>query len=413
MLDTVKIRKDFPIFTNLNKVDSFTYLDSAATSQKPKAMIDAVMEFYEQYNSNTHRGIYNIADKATTAYENARSKVSKFINATSPSEIIFTGNTNESINYVAIGWAKKFLKKGDIIVITDMEHHANIIPWQRLRDEIGIELFFIPHDKDFRLDYKILLSADIDLQKVKLVSLTHASNVLGTINPIAEIIKFLKDNRIDAKVLLDAAQTVPHLPVDVQSLNCDFLAFSSHKMLGPSGLGVLWARKELLEQMVPIFVGSHMVGVVTKKQTSYANLPNRFEVGTGRLESVVGLGAAISYLESIGMTDIQKHNNDIVEASLNMFKNDKDITLYGPSTSEYRLPTFSFSIAGIHPHDISQLLNDYGICVRSGNHCAQTLMSTLGVFATTRASCYIYNDKEDMSLLFNKLQEIKKILKNK
>ncbi|MFH0773424.1 MAG: SufS family cysteine desulfurase [bacterium] len=411
MLNAKNIQKDFPIFANRKKNGPFIYLDTGATSQKPKTVIDAVSRFYETTNANIHRGIYKLADEATTAYEDVRTKVAKFLNASSSSEIVFTGNTNEAINLVATGWAKKFLQKGDVVVITDMEHHANVIPWQRLRDEIGIVLYFLPLDQDYRLDYQALLSANIDLKKVKLVSIVHGSNVLGTINPIGEIVAFLKKEGIQAKVLVDAAQTVPHMKIDVQMLNCDFLAFSSHKMLGPSGVGVLWAKKELLEVMDPLFVGSHMVGKVTKEKTDFADVPDKFEVGTGKLEAVVGLGAAISYLESIGMDAVENHDKKLVKHGLKLFQQEKDFTLYGPKTEDNRLAIFSFAINGIHPHDIAQILDQSGICVRSGNHCAQTLMSILGTFATTRASCYIYNEESDLTTLFKKLINAKKMLR--
>lgn len=399
-------KKDFPIFQTYPE---FVYLDSAATSQKPQTVIDAVSDFYISKNANIHRGIYRLADAATNAYEQTRIKVSKFINAESEKEIIFTGNTNQSINLVVQGWAKKFLKEGDIIVISEMEHHANIVPWLRLQQEIGIKVFFLPITSDYRLDYTKILDADV--KKIKLVALSHASNVLGTINPIEEIVVFFKKNAMHAKILIDAAQSVPHFPVDVQELGIDFLAFSSHKMLGSSGVGVLWAKAELLEQMDPVFVGSHMVKKVTKDDFSFVNLPDTFEVGTGNLEGVVGLGSAIDYLEKIGFENIYNQEQELINYVLERFKTVPYIKLYGAQNDDNRLGIFSFNIQSAHPHDIAQIMDSFGICIRSGHHCAQPLMQVLGVNATARASFYIYNTKEDVDRLLEGITLVKKTLK--
>lgn len=399
------IKQDFPIFTNNPEL---IYLDSSATSQKPQRVIDAVSSFYEKNNSNIHRGIYDLSQTATDMFENTRKKVAGFIGASTEQEIIFTSSTTEAINLAAYGWARKFLKPGDIIVLSEMEHHSNIIPWMRLKEEKNIELVFIPINSEGRLDYKNL---KIDFSKVKLIALTHVSNVLGTINPIAEIVSYFKDNGSDVKVLVDAAQSIPHLAIDVKKLDCDFLAFSSHKMLGPSGVGVLWAKKELLEQMDPLFVGSHMIKKVTKNSVTYADIPERFEPGTRNIEGVIGLGAAIDYLQNVGMDEIEKYEKELTEYALKIFAQQKDVTLFGPKTSENRICVFSFAVGNVHAHDTAEILNRSQIAIRSGHHCAQILMECLGVSGTIRASIYLYNTKEDIDKLFEGIKEVKKTFK--
>ncbi len=404
------IKQDFPIFKNNPEL---VYLDSSATSQKPQVVIDAVRDFYEKNNSNIHRGIYDLSQNATEMFESIRKKVADFIGASTDKEIIFTSSTTEAINVVAYGWARKFLKKGDVIVLSEMEHHSNIVPWIRLRDEIGIELVFLPITDDGRLDYKSLDSRfhGNDIKKIKLISLTHVSNVLGTINPIAEIVSYFKKNGSDAKVMIDAAQSIPHLPIDVKKLDCDFLAFSSHKMLGPSGVGVLWAKKELLKDMDPLIVGSHMIKKVTKDSVSYADIPEKFEPGTRNIEGVIGLGAAIDYLQTIGMAEIEKHEKELTEYALEMFAKQTDVIVFGPAISENCIGVFSFAIGTVHPHDTAEILNRSHIAVRSGHHCAQQLMECLGVSGTTRASLYIYNTKEDIDTLIIGIEEVKKTFK--
>lgn len=401
------IKEEFPIFKN--RGNKFIYLDSASTSQKPQAVIDAVANFYAKHNSNVHRGIYTLSEEATSLYEGARDKVAKFISASSTPEVVFTSNTNESINLVVFGWAKKFLQEGDYVVLSEMEHHANIVPWQRLRDEIGIKLYHIPFDEQFRLQYHKLLTA-IPTSKIKVVSLTHVSNVLGTINPIKEIVQFLDNNDIKARVIVDAAQSAPHLPLDVQDLGCDFLAFSGHKMLGPSGIGVLWGKQELLEEMDPLVFGSHMISQVTKDTFTYAELPWKFEPGTGHLEAAVGLGAAIDYLSDVGFESIMTREQELVDYTLQTFKQVIDLQLYGPTTVNDRLGVFSFNVGGVHAHDVAEILNRTGVCVRSGHHCAQPLMQVLDVPATVRASLYLYNDKRDIDKFVEGLLTVRSIL---
>jgi cysteine desulfurase / selenocysteine lyase len=396
------IKQDFPIFKNHPEL---IYLDNSATSQKPQQVIDAVSNFYEFSNSNIHRGIYDLSQQATDMFENVRKKVAGFIGARSEKEIVFTSGTTASINYVAYGYAEKFLQEGDSIVISEMEHHSNIIPWQRLKEKKNIDLIFLPITADGLLDYK---SFSGDFSKVKLLALTHVSNVLGTINPIADIVSYFRQNGSDAKVLIDAAQSIPHLPIDVKKLDCDFLAFSSHKMLGPSGVGVLWAKEELLEQMDPLLTGSQMIKRVKKESVVFADIPQKFETGTGNIEGVIGLGRAIDYLQNIGMQTIEDYERELTEYAIEMFAKQKVLKLFGPTTSENRIGVFSFAVSNVHTHDTAEILNRLHIAVRSGHHCAQPLMDCLQVSGTTRASFYIYNTKEDVDALIKGIEEVKK-----
>jgi len=401
-------KKDFPIFKNQ---PGLVYLDSAATTQKPKIVIDAVNDFYLRYNSNVHRGVYDLSFQATEIYEGARKRIADFINASDSSEVLFTGNTTEAINLVAYGYARENLKKGDIVVLSEMEHHSNIVPWIRLKDEIGIKLFYLPIDKDFRLDYKALLRANLNLKKIKIISLAHASNVLGTINPLEEIITTFKKKCVNAKFVVDAAQSVAHVKVDVQKLGCDFLAFSAHKMYGPSGVGVLWVKKDLLDVLTPLFSGGGMIETVTKDKATFADAPEKFEAGTGRMEAVAGFGAAVDYINSIGFKTISKFDQELTKYGLEMFKKIKGVELYGSKNSKDRLPIFAFNIKGIHPHDVSEILNRKQICVRAGHHCAQVLLTTLRTSSTLRASLSIYNSTEDIDQLIKGIEEAKKVFK--
>lgn len=408
IIDSKIIKKDFPIFKNYTDL---IYLDNAATSQKPLKVIDAVSNYYQKYNANIHRGIYKLSESSTEKYESVREKVAKFIGCTNFKEIVFTKNTNEAINLISNGWGKKFLKKGDVVVLSEMEHHANIVPWIRLQEQSGIVLYYIPVTSDFRLDLTKITDDIEDLSKIKLMSITHVSNVLGVINPISEIASFLKKNNINAKVCIDAAQSIPHLPIDVKNLDCDFLAFSSHKMLGPSGVGVLWAKADLLETTDPLLVGSHMILNVSKNNVTFAGIPDKFETGTANLEGVVGLGAAIDYLENLGMENVLEHDKDLVKYGLQKLSEVEGIKIFGPKKEKDRLAIFSFGFEGIHPHDIAQILDEENIAIRSGHHCAQTLMSSMKQTATARASCYLYNSKEDIDKLTEGLSKVKEILK--
>jgi cysteine desulfurase / selenocysteine lyase len=401
-------KKDFPIFINRPKL---IYLDSAATTQKPQSVIDSVINFYTKYNSNVHRGVYDLSFEATEIYERARIKIANFINAEDSTEIIFTGNTTEAINLVAIGYAKKYLQKGDMVVLTEMEHHSNIVPWINLKQELGIKIFYLPIDKDFRLDYKALFRANLNLKKVKIISLTHVSNVLGTINLLEEIIPHLKQECVNAKFLVDAAQSVAHIKVDVQKLGCDFLAFSAHKMYGPSGIGTLWVRQELLEKIEPIFRGGGMVETVTKEKATFAHFPEKFEAGTGKLEAVAGFGAAVEYIDSIGFRNIAKFDQELTEYGLKKLNALKGIKVYGSKNKKDRLPIFAFNVLGIHPHDVSEIFNRSQICVRAGHHCSQVLHQVLGVPSTLRASLSIYNSASDIDQLVREIEKAKKIFK--
>jgi cysteine desulfurase/selenocysteine lyase len=399
-----KIKSDFPIF---DSYPDLVYLDNSSTSQKPLSVIQAVSDFYTFKNANIHRAVYHLAELATEIYENTRMQVGEFIHARGSNEIVFTGNTNEGINLVAYGWARKFLKKGDIIVLSEMEHHANIVPWLRLREEIGIEIVYLPINNDYRLDFKIEKK---NFERIKFAALTHASNVLGTINPLHETISYFK-KYTSAKILIDAAQSIPHLKLDVQKLNADFLVFSSHKMLGPSGVGVLWARENLLEDMEPLIVGSHMISSVSKEKATWADVPDKFEAGTRYLEGVAGLSAAISYLDEVGYDQILSYENELTAYALKKFKQLPYIVLYGPQDAKDRLGIFSFGIAKAHPHDIAQILDRQNIAIRSGHHCAQVTMDALGVPATARASFYLYNTREDIDRLIDGIKEVKKTLR--
>jgi len=400
------LKKDFPIFKTYPKI---VYLDSAATSQKPIQVIKAVSGWYEKYNCNVHRGMYDLSEKATEVYESGRAEVRKFINAKTSNEIIFTGNATEAINLAAWGWGRKFLKKDDIVVLSEMEHHSNIVPWIRLKEELGIRLYYLPVTKDWDIDYKQML--ELPKNKIKLVAITGASNVLGTVNEIGELVNWLISKRIRARVLVDGAQLIPHMQVNVQKMGCDFLAFSGHKMMGPSGIGVLWAKQELLEQMDPLMVGSHMISEVTKEKANWANLPDKFEPGTGRLEAAAGLGAAIEYLDNIGWERIKRIERELTEYALGKITKISGIQVIGKTNTKNRLGVISFNLKGIHAHDVADILNRKNICVRAGHHCAQPLMKVLGVSATVRASFYIYNTKEDVDRLIEGIKEVKKIFK--
>ncbi len=403
------MKKDFPIFTNYPEL---VYLDSAATSQKPQAVISAVSEFYTTYNANIHRGIYDLSQHATGLFEEVRKKVADFIGAKRSSEIIFTSKTTESLNLVAFGWAKKHLKKGDIVVLSEMEHHANIVPWQQLKKEIGIELYYLSVNKEYNLDYKKIASLPLAMtKKIKLLSFTHVSNVLGTINSLEEIISYFKKLNPEMKICIDAAQSVPHIQIDVSKIDCDFLAFSAHKMLGPTGVGVLYAREELLENMDPLVFGGGMIRKVTKENVTWADAPDKFEGGTQNLEGVIGLGAAIEYLQKIGFETIRRHEQELIEYVIEKFAQNKDIVLFGHRDISSRLGIFSFAIEKVHPHDIAEVLNRNHIAVRAGHHCAQPLMDVLNVAGTVRASFYFYNTKSDIDRLCEGIEEVKKVFR--
>jgi cysteine desulfurase/selenocysteine lyase len=407
VVNSYELRNDFPIFKKKINGKELVYLDNASTTQKPYSVINSITDFYSNYNSNIHRAVYQLAEEATTLYEQSREKIANFINVR-PEEIVFTRNTTESINLIAHSWARTNLKKDDGIAISELEHHSNIVPWQILSQEIGTRLEYVGIDENGFLDLEHLIEL-ISSKKVRLISLSHMSNVLGTIVPIERIIKIAHEN--DIPVLVDGAQSVPHMPVNVKNMDCDFLVFSAHKMLGPTGVGVLYAKKEFLEKMRPFMGGGDMIKEVFKFHTNYNEVPYKFEAGTPNIADVVGFGAAIDYLEKIGMENIRKHEIDLTEYALESILSINHLTVYGPKDPNYRGGVISFNIADIHPHDLATIMNDHGIAIRSGHHCAQVLMQRLDVPATSRASFYIYNTKEEIDKFVNAINEAGRIFK--
>jgi cysteine desulfurase / selenocysteine lyase len=405
MFDVNEIRKEFPIFQRETKPGTpLVYLDSTASSQKPLAVIEAMDSYYRRSNANIHRGVHTLAEEATAMYEQARVKIARFINAPSAHQIIYTRNTTESINLVAYSWARANLKAGDLVILTEMEHHSNLVPWQILQAERGIELDFIPVTENGLLDlesYKRLLA-----RGPKLVSFTHMSNVLGTINPAAEIIRLAHES--GAVTLVDAAQSVPHLKVDVQALDADFLAFSAHKMCGPTGIGALYGKMELLEAMPPFLGGGDMIKEVKLRGFRANALPYKFEAGTPAIAEAVGFGAAVDYLSSLGMDAIAAHEYEITEYALERLEEVPGVKLFGPS-AENKGGVAAFTLDGVHPHDVAQILDQDGIAIRAGHHCAQPLHEKFGLPATSRASFYLYNTKQEVDLLVNGIYKVKEL----
>ncbi len=409
VLNVKKIRKDFPILKReVMGGKQLVYLDNAATTQKPLSVINAINNYYMNYNSNIHRAVHQLAEEATAAYEETRKKIVGFINARSTDEIIFTRNTTEAINLVAYSWGRANIKRGDKIVITEIEHHSNIVPWQILTQEKGAKLEYVGVGDDGYLKMDEF-ARYLDSKKVKLVSLSQMSNVLGTIVPVKEMIKMAHEKGIP--VLIDGAQSVPHMPVDVQKLDCEFLAFSAHKMLGPTGVGVLYVKREFLEKMPPFMGGGDMIKEVHKYETRYNDLPYKFEGGTPNIADVIGFGAAIDYLQNIGMDRVREHEIDITKYALDKISAVKGVTIYGPANAMDRGGVISFNIGDIHPHDLATIMNDHGIAIRSGHHCAQVLMERLDVSATSRASFYIYNTKEEVDALISALAEARRLFR--
>ena len=404
-LDIQRIRKDFPILERRTSDDVLlVYLDSTATSQKPLSVIEAMNDYYRRSNANIHRGVHTLAEEATALYEGAREKIAQFINAPHARQVIYTRNTTESINLVAYTWARANLKAGDLVILTEMEHHSNLVPWHMLQAERGIELDFIPVTESGLLDldtYKTLLT-----RTPKLVSFTHMSNVLGTINPAAEIIRLA--HQAGAVTLVDAAQSVPHLKVDVQALDADFLAFSAHKMCGPTGIGALYGRVELLEKMPPFLGGGDMIREVKLRSFRPNSLPHKFEAGTPAIAEAVGFGAAVDYLSSLGMDNIAAHEHDVTEYALERLEEIPGVKLFGPD-ADHKGGVASFTLDGVHPHDVAQILDKDGIAVRAGHHCAQPLHEKFGIPATSRASFYLYNTKEEVDLLVNGIYKVKEL----
>lgn len=406
MFNVETVRRDFPILQQKTNGHSLTYLDSGASSQKPLAVIEAMNTYYHEYNANVHRGVYQISEKASAAYEAARKKVGRFINARSWREIILTRNTTESINLVAYSWGQANLKAGDVIITSEIEHHANLVPWQQLAARTGAMVKYIPVNEQGYLDmaaFEAMLTP-----AVKLVAVTHMSNVLGTIPPVAEIIE--KAHAVGALVLLDGAQAVPHMPTDIQALACDFLAFSSHKMLGPTGIGVLWARREILAEMPPFLTGGDMIKKVTFAGADWNELPWKFEAGTPPIAEAIGLGYAVDYLSQLGMDNVRSHEIELVTYALEKLNQVEGLHIYGPQDPNARGGAIAFTLGDIHAHDIAAVLDSEGIAVRAGHHCAMPLHDKLGLAATTRASFYVYNTPDDVDRLVAGLDKVIELL---
>jgi cysteine desulfurase / selenocysteine lyase len=407
-LDVEKIRADFPILEReVRPGVNLVYLDSTATTQKPRQVLSAMDRYYAQSNANIHRGIYQIAEEATAMYEDSRLKAAKYINAPSAKEIIFTRNTTESINLVAQSWGRANLKAGDVIILTEMEHHSNLIPWQILAAERGLQIEFIPVNEEGLLDL-VVFKQLLELQP-RLVAFTHMSNVLGTINAAQEMITLA--HSAGAFVLLDAAQSIPHFPVDVKELDADFLAFSGHKMCGPTGIGVLYGRKNLLDEMPPFLGGGDMIKKVTLRTFIPNEVPYKFEAGTQAIAEVIGLGASIDYIQAIGLPNIAEYERQIIQYCLERLEEIPGVKVYGPG-ADHRGGIASFTIDGIHPHDIAQILDQYGIAVRAGHHCAMPLHEKLRLVATTRASFYLYNRFSEVDRLVEGIYKVKQIFRS-
>ena len=400
-LDVTTIRKDFPVLSERINDKPLVYLDSANTSQKPRVVIDALAEFMATQNAPINRSAYHLAAQATERFESTRSKIAAFINAPRAHEIIFTKNATESLNLAILSWGRANLNSGDVVVLTHMEHHANIVPWHMLVAERGIVLRWIPLTSDFQLD---LTDLDSILSGAKVLSFTSMSNVLGTINPVERLCAAA--HNVGALAIVDACQSVPHQPTDVQAWGADLVAFSSHKMCGPSGVGILWGREELLNAMPPFLGGGNMIADVRVDGFTTAPLPNKFEAGTPAIAEVIALGTAVDYLTGLGMHEVRRHEIELSNYVLGMLKGrfGDDITIHGPSNPEVRGATFSFAFRGIHPHDLSQVLDQHNVCVRAGHHCAKPLMRLIGANATARASFYLYNTTEEADALADALE---------
>jgi cysteine desulfurase/selenocysteine lyase len=394
-LDLARIRNDFPILSRQVHGRPLVYFDNAATTQKPRQVIDALVDYYSTCNANIHRGIHTLAEEATAKYEETRQKTADFIGAPGPETIVFTRNTTEAINLVTNAWGRKYLRAGDEIVLSVMEHHSNLVPWQLIAKEKGAVLRFIDIDDEGQL-----LWDDVDRligERTRIVAVTHMSNVLGTINPVRKIADLAHER--GALVLVDAAQSVPHLPVDIQELGCDFLAFSAHKMLGPTGVGVLHARHELLDVMDPFMGGGEMIRRVRLEESTWNDAPWKFEAGTPNIGDVCAFSATLDYLQALGMAAVRAHEIELTTAAMRKLSQLPDVTVYGPESVSARGGVVAFNVGEIHPHDVGTVLDGFGVAIRAGHHCAQPLMQRLGVTATARASFYIYNTIEELDTL--------------
>jgi cysteine desulfurase / selenocysteine lyase len=405
-LDAVRLRADFPIFEQEIHGKPLSYLDSAVTSQKPRQVLDAMRAFYETSNANVHRGVYTLSERATAEFEQARQKVATFVNAPSPREIIFTRQATEALNLVAYAWGLNNLGPGDLVVVTELEHHSNFVPWQYIAKRMGAELRMIHVNDEGELDLSGLDELGKD-GEVKVVATNLVSNALGTINPVEKLAEWAHGR--GAIMVVDGAQAAPHHPVDVQALGCDFLAISAHKMCGPTGVGALWGRREILEAMEPFNLGGHMISKVRFEETTWGEIPHKFEAGTSPIAEAVGLGAAIDYLNEIGLETIEAHEQELAAVALERLGEIPGIVLYGPPPDR-RAGIVSFNVEGIHPHDVAQVLDSEGVAIRAGHHCCQPLMTRLGVAATNRASFYLYTVPEEIDRLVDGINKTRRIL---
>lgn len=404
-----EIRKDFPILKRKVRDNKpLVYLDNASTTQKPNQVIDAITDYYRNHNANIHRAVYALAEEATEAYESTRDKIANFLNIKNREEIIFVRGTTEAINLVAYAWGRSHVKEGDIIVTTEYEHHSNIVPWQLLTQEKHAKLEYLLMDDNGELMLD-KLDEILATGKVKLVTFSLMSNVLGTITDVKTIVE--KCKKAGVLTLIDGAQAVPHMKVDLEKLDCDFFAFSGHKMLGPTGIGALWVRKSVLETMNPFHGGGDMIREVHKYETTWNDLPYKFEAGTPNIADVIGLGKAIDYLQNIGMDNIRDHEIELTKYAIEKLSQVKGLQIYGTKDLSKRGGVISFNFSDVHPHDVAQIIDEEGIAVRSGHHCAQVLMERLNVAATSRASFYLYNTKEDIDALINSLHKVARLFK--
>jgi cysteine desulfurase/selenocysteine lyase len=405
-LDAQRLRADFPIFDQLIHGKPLSYLDSAVTSQKPRQVLDAMRTFYETSNANVHRGVYTLSERATAEFEQARQKVADFVNAPSAREIVFTRQATEALNLVAYAWGLNNLGPGDLVVVTELEHHSNFVPWQYIAKRAGAELRMIHVTDEGELDLAGLdeLAEGGD---VKVVATNLVSNALGTINPVEKLAGWAHAQ--GAIMVVDAAQAAPHHPVDVQALGCDFLALSAHKMCGPTGVGALWGRREILESMEPFNLGGHMISKVRFEETTWGEIPHKFEAGTSPIAEAVGLGAAIDYLNDVGIEAIEAHEQELAAVALERLGEIPGVVLYGPP-ADRRAGIVSFNVEGIHPHDVAQVLDSEGVAIRAGHHCCQPLMARLGVPATNRASFYLYSVPEEVDRLVDGIDKARRIL---
>jgi len=397
------VRQHFPLLQRSVDGKPLVYLDSAATSQKPRVVLEALQRYYEEYNANVHRGLYRIAEQATLAYEEARAKVAAFVGGR-PEELVFTRGTTEAINLVAYAWGDAYVRPGDEILVTEMEHHSNLVPWQLLAQRRGARLRVLrvrPEDGTLDLDSLDQLLTE----RTRMVAVTHQSNVVGTINPVRHIAD--RAHAVGAVVLVDGAQSVPHMPVRVDELGCDFLAFSGHKMCGPTGIGALWGRRELLDSMPPFHGGGEMIERVDLERSTYKDPPHRFEAGTPNIADAIALGVAVDFLRSVGMEAVREHEKALVRYALAQLAEVAGVRVYGPTDPERRGGAVAFTLEGVHPHDVAQVLDGEGVCVRAGHHCAQPLHRALGVAATARASVYLYNTPEDVDALVRGLERVR------